>query len=239
MAAGVRNPSQVPTSPSTIIATPTRARGPPPLAAPATAVADFFLRLANPGAGWSRGWTSGCRGERPRPMGSRRDRRAVAHSGWGPVDHNRYTYARARPAAAAATAVADSFCVWRIPEPAGAGDGPRAAGASGRDLWGRGAIAGLLRTAAGAPLTIIATPTRARGPPPLAAAARRPRSPISFCVWRIPEPAGAGDGPRAAGASGRDLWGLGAIAGLLRTAAGGLRRALYPLTWCSGSGTRR
>src|SRR3984893_5310852 len=47
------------------------------------------------------------------------------------------------------------------------------------------------------------------------------------------------DGPRAAGASGRDLRGRGAIAGLLRTAVGGLRRALYPLTWCSGSGTRR
>src|SRR6266436_4008436 len=28
-------------------------------------------------------------------------------------------------------------------------DGPRAAGASGRDQWGRGAIAGLLRTAVG------------------------------------------------------------------------------------------
>ncbi len=47
------------------------------------------------------------------------------------------------------------------------------------------------------------------------------------------------DGPRTAGASGRggDLRGRCAIAGLLRTAAGGLRRALYPLTW--GSGTRR
>src|SRR6202051_3159859 len=47
------------------------------------------------------------------------------------------------------------------------------------------------------------------------------------------------DGPRAAGASGRDLRGSCEIAGLLRTAVGGLRRALYPLTWCSGSGTRR
>ncbi len=54
-----------------------------PAAAAATAVADFFFRLANCGSGWSRGWTSGRRGERPRPMGSRRDRRAVAHSGWG------------------------------------------------------------------------------------------------------------------------------------------------------------
>jgi hypothetical protein len=72
-----------------------------------------------------------------------------------PVDHYHYHYARARSAA-----------------------GPRAAGASGRDLWGRRSIAGLLRTAAGAPLTIIATPTRARGPP----RRRRPLSPISFCV---------------------------------------------------------
>src|ERR1700692_2615558 len=38
------------------------------------------------------------------------------------------------------------------------------------------------------------------------------------------------DVPRAAGASGRDLRGRGSIAGLLRTAVGGLRRALYPLT---------
>src|ERR1700692_3132157 len=47
------------------------------------------------------------------------------------------------------------------------------------------------------------------------------------------------DVPRAAGASGRDLRGRCSIAGLLRTAVGGLRRALYPLAWCSGSGTRR
>ena len=47
----------------------------------------------------------------------------------------------------AATAVADSFL--RLADPAGAGDGPGAAGASGRELWGLGAIAGLLRTAAG------------------------------------------------------------------------------------------
>ena len=67
--------------------------------------------------------------------------------------------------------------------------------------------------------TMIATHTRARGPP-LRRRRPRPLSPISFCVWRIPDPAGAGDGPRAAGASGRDLWGLGAIAGLLRTAVG-------------------
>ena len=344
-----------------------------PAAAAATAVADFFLRLANPGSGWSRGWTSGCRGERPRPMGSRRDRRAVAHSGWGsqacslsvdvvqrqrraaPSSFSRmatgpggdgargwtsrrrgerprrppagsrlaptirflFALANSAPLTMISTPTRArgpprrrrprspiSFCVWRIPDPAGAGDGPRAAGASGRDLWGLGAIAGLLRTAAGGlrralyPLTwcsgsgarrefFFANGGRRRrrwssrmdlAPPGRAAAAatcgvaaradhpipvcvgefgpvdhnllhprarearrwrRRPRSPISFCVWRIPEPAGAGDGPRAAGASGRDLWGLGAIAGLLRTAAGGLRRALYPLTWCSGSGTRR
>ncbi len=66
-------------SPLTLVATPTRARP----AAAATAVADLFFRLANSGSGWSRGWTSGGRGERPRPMGSPRDRRAVAHSGWG------------------------------------------------------------------------------------------------------------------------------------------------------------
>src|SRR5260370_31957297 len=65
-----------------------------------------------------------------------------------------------------------------------------------------------------------------------------------FAKWR-PAPAAMEleDGPRAAGASGRDrggdLRGRGSIAGLLRTAVGGLRRALYPLTWCSGSGTRR
>jgi hypothetical protein len=47
----------------------------------ATAVADSFLRLANSGSGWSRGWTSRRRGERPRPTGSPRDRRAVAHRG--------------------------------------------------------------------------------------------------------------------------------------------------------------
>jgi hypothetical protein len=34
------------------------------------------------GAGGAQGWTSSCGGERPRPTGSRRDRRAVAHSGW-------------------------------------------------------------------------------------------------------------------------------------------------------------
>ena len=45
--------------------------------------------------------------------------------------------------------------------------------------------------------------------------------------------------PRAAGASGRDVGGRRSIAGLLRTAVEGLRRALYPSTWCSGSGTRR
>ncbi len=66
-------------APLTLVATPTRARP----AAAATAVADLFFRLANSGSGWSRGWTSGGRGERPRPMGSPRDRRAVAHSGWG------------------------------------------------------------------------------------------------------------------------------------------------------------
>ena len=66
---------------------------------------------------------------------------------------------------------------------------------------------------------------------------RRPLSPIPVCVWRIRLEPGMDLG--RPGASGRELWGLGAIAGLLRTAAGGLRRALYPLTWCSGSGTRR
>ncbi len=71
-----------------------------PAAAAATAVADFFFRLANCGSGWSRGWTSGRRGERPRPMGSRRDRRAVAHSGWGPVNRLLHSYARASPATA-------------------------------------------------------------------------------------------------------------------------------------------
>ena len=63
-----------------------------------------------------------------------------------------------------------------------------------------------------------------------------------FAKWR-PAPAAMEleDGPRAAGASGRggDLRGRRSIAGLLRTAVGGLRRALYPLTGCSGSGTRR
>ena len=159
----------------------------------------------------------------------------VAFGEFGPVDHDRYLYAGARPAAAAATAVADFFLRLANPGSGWSRGWTSGAGASGRDQWGLGAIAGLLRTAAGAPLTLIATPTRARGPP----RRRRPRSPISFCVWRIPDPAGAGDGPRAAGATGRDQWGLGAIAGLLRTAAGGLRRALYPLTWCSGSGARR
>src|SRR5258708_6954716 len=53
-----------------------------------------------------------------------------------------------------------------------------------------------------------------------------------FAKWR-PAPAAMEleDGPRAAGASGRDrggdLRGRGSIAGLLRTAVGGLRRALY------------
>ncbi len=326
-------------APLTLVATPTRARP----AAAATAVADLFFRLANSGSGWSRGWTSGGRGERPRPMGSPRDRRAVAHSGWGsqacslsvdgvqrqrhaapssfsrmaagaggdgargwtsrrrgerprrpprgrcssPVDPCRYAYARE----ARGGGDRGRRSLFRLANsgPAGAGDGPRAAGASGRDLWGRRAIAGLLRTAAGglrralypltgcsgsgtrrrvlfrewrpapaameredgpraagasgrgghlgvaarAPLTLVATPTRAR---PAAAATAVADL---FFVWRIPDPAGAGDGPRAAGASGRDLWGRRAIAGLLRTAAGGLRRALYPLTGCSGSGTRR
>src|SRR5437016_1316764 len=35
-----------------------------------------------------------------------------------------------------------------------------------------------------------------------------------------------------------DLRGRCLIAGLLRTAAGGTGRALYPLSWCSGSGAR-
>ena len=77
----------------------------------------------------------------------------------------------------------------------------------------------LLRLANSAPLTMIATYMRARPAP-----RRRPLSPIR---------------PRAAGASGRDVGGRRSIAGLLRTAVEGLRRALYPLTWCSGSGTRR
>ena len=45
-------------------------------------------------------------------------------------------------------------------KPAGAGEGPRAAGASGRDLWGLGAIAGCCAHRLGSPLTIIATLTR-------------------------------------------------------------------------------
>ena len=176
-----------------------------PAAAAATAVADSFLRLANCGSGWSRGWTSRRRGERPRPMGSPLDRRAVAHRGWGPVNLFVLPNARARPAAAGCAGDRGRrflFAFGEFPDPAGAGDGPRAAGASGRDLWGLGAIAGLLRTAAGAPVNLFSLLLRAREAR-RRWLRRRARSPISFCVWRIPDPAGAGDGPRAAGASGR------------------------------------
>ena len=90
---------------------------------------------------------------------------------------------------------------------------------AGGDLRGRGAIAGLLRTAVGAPSTIIATPTRARGPPPLAAAA--PATAVADFFLRLANPgAGWSRGWTSGCRSGRDLWGLGAIAGLLRTAAG-------------------
>src|SRR5260370_684993 len=50
---------------------------------------DFLFREMAAGAGGdgARGWTSRRRGERPRPRrrltGSRLDRRAVAHRGWG------------------------------------------------------------------------------------------------------------------------------------------------------------
>ena len=196
----------------------------------------FFLRLANPGAGWSRGRTSGCRGERPRPMGSPRDRRAVAHSGWGSqacslsvdvVQRQRHA-APSSFSRMAAGAGGDGARGWTSRR---RGERPRRPPAGSRR---EPTIQFLFALANSAPSTIIATPTHARGPP-----LRRRCRRCSFCVWRIPEPAGAGEGPRAAGASGRDLWGRHAIAGLLRTAAGGLRRALYPLTWCSGSGTRR
>src|SRR5271167_1462249 len=40
-------------------------------------------------------------------------------------------------------------------------------------------------------------------------------------------------------AAATDLRGRCLIAGLLRTGAGGLGRPLYPLNWCSGTGTRR
>src|ERR1019366_6463058 len=106
-------------------------------------------------------------------------------------------------------------------------DGPRAAGASGRggDLRGRGSIAGLLRTAVGG---------LRRALYPLTWVQRQRHAAIFFFANGRPAPAAMEleDGPRAAGASGRggDLRGRGSIAGLLRTAVGGLRRALYPLT---------
>ena len=65
---------------------------------------------------------------------------------------------------------------------------------------------------------------------------RRPLSPIFF----LANPGAGWSRGWTSGCRGErpDLWGRHVIAGLLRTAAGGLRRALYPLTWCSGSGTR-
>ena len=207
-----------------------------PAAAAATAVADFFLRLANPGAGWSRGWTSGCRGERPRPMGSPRDRRAVAHSGWGSQACSLSVDVVQRQRHAAMFFFAN-------------GGRRRRRWSSRMDLAppGRAAAAATCGVAARAdhPIPVCVGEfgpvdhdrypyARAR---PAAAAATAVAD--FFLRLANPGPAGAGDGPRAAGASGRDLWGRRAIAGLLRTAAGGLRRALYPLTWCSGSGTRR
>ncbi len=141
-------------APLTLFATPTRAR---PAAAAATAVADFFFRLANPGSGWSRGWTSGGRGERPRPMGSPRDRRAVAHSGWGSQACSLSVDVVQRQRHAAIFFFAN-------------GDRRRRRWSARMDLAppGRAAAAATFGVAARAPLTLFATPTRAR---PAAAAA--------------------------------------------------------------------
>src|SRR5579863_2830563 len=89
-----------------MLATLSRARGPPPLRRPLSPIPFCVWRIR-----LEPGMDLGRPGERPRAMGSRRDRRAVAHSGWGPVDHARYPLARARPAAA------DSFL--RLADPAG------------------------------------------------------------------------------------------------------------------------
>src|SRR5450759_4411702 len=85
----------------------------------------FSLIAVGAGGDGAQGWTSSCWGERPRPTGSRLDRRAVAHSGWGSqacslsvdvVERQRHAAIRGAPAAMELK------------------DGPRAAGASGRDL---------------------------------------------------------------------------------------------------------
>ena len=78
------------------------------------------------------GMDLGLPGRAARPMGSPRDRRAVAHSGWGPVDLYLYSYAREALRRWLRRRPLSPIFFWRIPEPAGAGDGPRAAGASGQ-----------------------------------------------------------------------------------------------------------
>ena len=166
-----------------------RARGPPPLAAPATAVADFLF-----GESRSRlepGMDLGLPGRAARPMGSPRDRRAVAHSGWGSQACSLSVDVVQRQRHAAVL-----FREWR-PAPAAMEleDGPRAAGASGRGGHLRG------RGSSRPTLTFISILTRAR-PSAAGCAGDRCRR---FSLWRIPEPAGAGDGPRAAGASGRPM----------------------------------
>ncbi len=104
-------------------------------------------------------------------------------------------------AAARGDAVSIPFCAWEFRlrlEPrmaAGAGgDGARGWTSSRRGERPRRRPTGLAARSPGccaqrlgAPLTIFATPTRARGPP----LRRRPLSPILFCVWRIPDPAAA------------------------------------------------
>ena len=111
----------------------------------------------------------------------------------------------------------------------------RAAGAA-NELRGRCLIAGLLRTAARGLTRPLYPLTWCSGSGP------RRRQQDFFRELRWAAAMQLEDGPRAGGASGRggdELRGRCLIAGLLRTAARGLTRPLYPLTWCSGSGPRR
>src|SRR5260370_11052409 len=109
---------------------------------------------AGAGGDGARGWTSRRRGERPRPRrrptGSRLDRRAVAHSGWGAQACSLSVDVVQRQRHAAIF----FFAKCPLPPPAiKLEDGPPAAVPTRRDrgcgLRRRGSIDWLLRTAVG------------------------------------------------------------------------------------------
>ena len=127
----------------------------------------------------------GLPGRAARPMGSPRDRRAVAHSGWGSQACSLSVDVVQRQRHAAILFFAN-------------GGRRRRRWRARMDLAppGRAVAAATCGVAARAPLTLIAAGAAAT----YGVAARSP----GCCAQRL-----------------------------------GLRRALYPLTWCSGSGTRR